>query len=151
MAEGLGSKLRRLVAMLDDELQAVYDEMGIPFRPRFFPIMQVLLHDDSCTIGELARRIAVTQPAATQSVNEMKRLGLLAAVKAADRRQKPVQLTVAGKKLADALDPVWEAVDRAAAALDAELHRGVIKPVDDALAALEARPFSNRIREQMEK
>ena len=135
--------------MLDGDVQSIYDEMGISFRPRFYPIMQALLGESSCSIMELAQRMAVSQPAATQSVNEMKRLGLLATAETSDRRQRPVQLTAAGRRLADELRPVWKAAERAAAALDSELSHGLSKPIDDALAALEVRQFRDRIREQM--
>jgi len=150
MDEGLGSKLRKLLAMLDGDVQAIYDELGVVFRPRFYPIVQSLGRADSCSIGELAECTGVSQPAATQSVNEMKRLGLVASAKSADRRQRPVQLTPAGKDLAEALKPVWNAADRAAAALEAELPFGLRQPLDDALAALDARRFSTRIRDQLE-
>ena len=149
MYEGLGSKLRRLLAILDGDLQAIYDERGANFRPRFFPIVQILLKQDACSIGELAKRMAVSQPAATQTVNEMKRLGLVVAADSEDRRQKPVRLTAAGMDLAAALGPVWDATERAAVALDAEIEHGLSKPIDDALAALVGNPFRNRIREQM--
>src|SRR5687767_729906 len=122
MHETLGSKLRRLLARLDGDVQAVYDEMGVAFRPRFFPIVQLLLRNNSCSIVELANCIGVSQPAATQTVTEMKRLGLLSSAKSADRRQRPVQLTASGRELADRLRPVWEAAEGAAAALDAELQ-----------------------------
>src|SRR5687768_11971498 len=118
MDEGLGSRLRALLAMLDGDVQAIYDEMGIPFRPRFFPITQVLLNQDFCSIGDLALRMAVSQPAATQTVNEMKRQGLLSLADSDDKRQRPVRLTAAGKELARALQPVWDATERAAAALE---------------------------------
>src|SRR5687768_11894345 len=108
MDEGLGSRLRTLLAILDDDVQAIYDERGLDYRPRFFPVVQVLLTQDSCSIGELALRMAVSQPAVTQTVNEMKRLGLLSAADSDDKRQRPVRLTAAGKELAHALQPVWD-------------------------------------------
>ena len=151
MDESLGSKLRKLLAMLDGDVQAVYDEMGVAFRPRFFPIVQHLLRHEPCPIVELAQGIGVSQPAATQTVNEMKRLGLLASAKSADRRQRPVQLTAAARAMVERLQPVWDAAERAAATLDAELDRGLTKPIDDALAALETRRFRERIRKQMER
>ena len=150
MDESLGSKLRKLLAMLDGDVQAIYDEMGVAFRPRFFPIVQHLLLHEPCPIVELADRIGVSQPAATQTVNEMKRLGLLASAQSEDRRQRPVQLTTAARAMADRLQPVWDAAERAATTLDAELDRGLSKPIDDALVALETLRFRERIRKQME-
>jgi DNA-binding MarR family transcriptional regulator len=151
MEQSLGTKLRRLLALLDGDVQAIYDEMEITFRPRFFPIVQLLLRNESCSIVELAHHLAVSQPAATQTVSEMKRLGLLTSADSADRRQRPVQLTVAGREMARRLKPVWDAADRAAANLNAELDHGLGKPIDDALAALEARRFRERVRKQMER
>ena len=150
MEESLGSKLRRLLSLLDGDVQAVYDELEVAFRPRFFPIVQHLLRQETCSIVELAHHVGVSQPAATQTVNEMKRLGLIASAESADRRQKPVKLTVTGRRLAERLRPVWEAADRAAAKLEAELDSGLRKPIEEALAALSMIPFRDRIRKQME-
>lgn len=149
MYEGLGSKLRRLLAILDGDLQSVYDELGVDFRPRFFPVVQILLDQDDCSVGELARRMAISQPAATQTVNEMKRLGLLGLARSPDKRQRRVRLTPAGHELAVSLAPVWAATERAAAGFDTELEHGLSKPIDDALAALGTRQFRDRIREQL--
>ena len=51
---GLGTRLRLLLAALDGELQALYDALGEPFRPRFYPVARHLHARGGDTVGELA-------------------------------------------------------------------------------------------------
>jgi MarR family transcriptional regulator, organic hydroperoxide resistance regulator len=146
---GLGTKLRALLAMLDGEVQALYDTRGVPFRPRFFPVIRTLLQSGSCRVSDIANEIRVTQPAATQTIAEMRALGLVESKTAADRRAKLVALTPAGTQLARDLVPIWQAIEASAAALDQELTVPLHQMLDEAIAALEARPFRERIKDHL--
>ena len=39
---GLGTLLRAVIASLDGDVQALYDELELPLRPRFYPILRSL-------------------------------------------------------------------------------------------------------------
>ncbi|WP_114953235.1 MarR family winged helix-turn-helix transcriptional regulator [Sphingosinicella terrae] len=145
----LGHRLRQLLAALDGDVQSLYDELGIAFRPRFFPIVRRLLAASPQRVGDLAAAIGVSQPAATQTIAEMARAGLVSLAPAADRRTRQVALTPEGERLAERLGPVWAAVEAAAAALDRELDRPLSAAIDQALAALGREPFRDRIRKAL--
>lgn len=149
MKTGLGTKLRKLLAELDGDVQAVYEELDTPFRPRFYPIVRFLLEEKQASVGGIAEAIGVTQPAATQTINEMKRRGLLEVESGPDRRSRTVRLTKDGRQLADRLRPVWAAVHRAAANLDADLPLGLEEILDAALSALRRRRFRARILKEL--
>ena len=151
MIEGLGTKLRRLTAALDTEVQGVYDQLAVPFRPRFYPIVQMLLAAESRSVTEIAEATGVSQPAATQTINEMKRLLLVEACPGADRRARMIRLSARGKAVARELAPVWAATHRAGAGLDAELSANLHVTLDEALAALGRRSFGTRIRSHLEE
>lgn len=146
---GLGTQLRLVIAKLDGDVQALYDELGVPFRPRFFPIVQRLLCDGPTPVSILARATGVSQPAATQTVREMVRLGLAELSVGQDSRERLVGLTAAGSELLERLHPLWTAVAEAAGELDDELPHPLLETIRATLEALDRKPFHERIRERM--
>lgn len=143
--KGLGSRLRLLLASLDGDLQQVYDAMGEPFRPRFYPVVQQLRASGSSTVGELAVRTGVSQPAMTQTLGEMRARGLVASEKG-----RGVRLTAEGEALCRRLEPVWHAVDAAVAELDRELLQPLGATIAAALSRLADRSFAERIQSALE-
>jgi MarR family transcriptional regulator, organic hydroperoxide resistance regulator len=150
MQQGLGTLLRQLLDMLDGDAQALYSSMGEQFRPRFFPVVQELLSRDGLAVTELASRAAVTQPAMTQTLREMVSAGLVELHSAdKDGRQRLARLTDEGRAAAKRLMPLWVAVADAATTLDAELPVPLRDELRSAIAALEAKSFSDRIQEKL--
>ena len=149
LAAGLGTRLRRLLAMVDGDVQHLYDEIGLPFRPRFYPVAALLLDTGAASVGEIGLAAGVSQPAATQTIGEMRRLGLVRAVAGTDRRCREVELTAEGRAVAARLVPVWRAIADAAARLDDELPGGLASALDAAAEALERRSFHARIRDSL--
>ena len=147
---GLGTLLRRLLAALDGDVQQVYDSLDVPFRPRFFPVAQHLKSNGATGVGVLAGQVGVSQPAMTQTLAEMRSAGLVAMTNGEDRRARLVCLTEEGDALCERLQPVWQGIGRAAAALNAELPLPLETVLTSALDRLEQRPFRNRIQDQME-
>jgi DNA-binding MarR family transcriptional regulator len=148
MQAGLGTQLRHLIELLDGAVGAAYEEAGLAYRPRYTPVMRALLDSEPLTIGEIAQRAGITQPAATQTVGLMAREGLLL-VEAGQRdaRQKLVKLSEQGRVLLPRVQACWKATAGAAASLDAELDYPLSQALDDAIRALEGKPFGERIRE----
>ncbi len=144
---GLGTRLRLLLSALDGEVQQLYDAAGEPFRPRFYPVVQALRAYGSSTVGGLAARTGVSQPAMTQTLAEMRARGLLAT----DTPGRRVCLSETGEALCDRLEPMWRAVATAAADLDRELPAPLGATIAVALARLAEKPFAARIRAAMER
>lgn len=152
MKAGLGTQLRHLVELLDGAVEASYVEAGLNYRPRYTPIMRALVTHEPLTIGEIAMRVGITQPAATQTVALMVKEGLLETEAGArDARQKLVRLSAAGREMLPALKVCWAATTAAANDLDAELPYALSQVLDEAIHALEARPFGQRIRAARQK
>jgi DNA-binding MarR family transcriptional regulator len=144
-APGLGTRLRRLILELDGAVQAAYDKAGIEFRPRFYPVVQWLQARGAAGIVELAQACGVSQPGMTQTVQEMRRAGLLVPVDSEDRRSRSIALSAKGRSVAAELERTWQAVERAARELDEELPNSLSGTVDAALAALADTSFASRI------
>jgi DNA-binding MarR family transcriptional regulator len=146
---GLGTQLRHLIELLDGAVGAAYEEAGLAYRPRYTPVMRALIDKDALTVGEIAARAAITQPAATQTVALMVKEGLLVTgAGPRDARQKVVRLSEQGQALLPKLRICWAATAAAASGLDAELSNPLSRLLDEAIGALEAKPFGERIREE---
>lgn len=145
---GLGTRLRLLVAALDDAVEQAYRDAGLDFRPRFYPYFRLLMARGSASVGECVAALGFTQPAATQTLQTMVREGLIEAAPGRDRRERRFALTVAARAMIPDLESIWAATGRAAQALDAALPQPLGATVDAALAELERRPFGDLIKKE---
>jgi DNA-binding MarR family transcriptional regulator len=147
MKQGLGTQLRHLIELLDGAVAAAYEEEGIDYRPRYTPVMRALANGACLGVGEIAAMAGITQPAATQTVALMQKHDLVTTAPApTDARQKRVRLSARGEALLPRLQRCWAATAAAAASLDADLSHPLSDTLAQAIAALEQRPFGERIR-----
>lgn len=148
---GLGTRLRHLLELLDDDIAKLYPDLGLDeeFRPRFTPVVRVLRAQGPMPIRDLARELGVTHSAASQTVARMRRLDLVELAAGSDARQRIVCLTDAAERLAPILDYEWRVVEEAARRLDEELPCPLREVVEAAIGALERRSFRERIGEVM--
>lgn len=147
MKQGLGTQLRHLIELLDGAVEAAYVEAGLHYRPRYTPVMRALAAVDALTIGEIAAQAGITQPAATQTVAVMVKEGLLVtSAGKQDGRQKMVRLSAAGRAMLPRLQQCWQATALAAAGLDAQLPYPLSATLANAIEALQAESFGERIR-----
>ena len=142
----LGTALRHLLELLDGDVAAVYKEEGLNYRPRFTPIVRALASSNSMAIRDLAAAARISHSAASQTVARMKNAGLVEQVGATDARERAIRLTRRGKALLPKLEVRWRATNAAAEELEHELSERLTRSVEDAIAALEARSFKQRIR-----
>jgi DNA-binding MarR family transcriptional regulator len=96
-------------------------------------------------IRDIAEGLGVTHSAISQLVSEMQQRGLLETRPGADARHRLVHLTEKSQRLLPEINAEWEATEAAAAALDAELPYSLSALIDELAAALQRRPFRNRI------
>lgn len=152
--ELLGTRLRHLLELLDGEVAAVYPALGLGdgYRPRFTPVVRALTAAGPAAIRDLARSLGVTHSAASQTVAQMARRGLVTLAPGADARQRIVRLTPKAVALLPALEREWAATAAAARAFEAELPYPLSGPgglIQEALAALERRPMRERITAEL--
>ncbi|MEH6434219.1 MarR family winged helix-turn-helix transcriptional regulator [Massilia sp. DD77] len=147
MKQGLGTQLRHLIELLDSAVEEAYVAADLPeYRPRYTPVMRVLAAREAVTIGEIAARSGITQPAATQTVALMQKQGLIRIAPGEhDARQRVVSLSAAGSALLPRVQACWRATKLAADSLDADLDTPLSLALAQAIDALGRRPFSERI------
>lgn len=141
-----GTQVRRLLELLDGDVVKFYEQAGLDYRPRYTPVMRLLLREGAMTVGELANRSGLTQPAVSQTLREMKKADLVVDAKSEDRRQRRIALSAHGESLREMLEGQWAATREAAASLDEGLAYPLSELLAEAIESLEADPFADRIR-----
>ncbi|WP_355506907.1 helix-turn-helix domain-containing protein [Xanthomonas cannabis] len=141
----LGTLVRHLIELLDGDLEAVYAASGLAWRPRYTPVLRVLMRLGPVSIKVLAQEIGITHSAASQTVAQMVKLRLVALKPGADARERIVVLTARTRQMIPALQRQWAATNAAAAQLDAELSVPLSAVLAEAIAALNQRSFATRI------
>ena len=141
----LGTLLRHLTDVLDDAVQEAYVQAGLDYRPRYTPIVRALLELGPSSIRSIASYAGLTHSAASQTVSQMVKHGLVALTPGGDAREHIVTMTPLTTAMVPALTRQWEATNAAARALEAELSTPLSGLLRETIAALEATPFADRI------
>lgn len=146
MTRTLGTQLRHLIELLDSAVERSYENLDPSYRPRYTPVMRVLMQDGVATISEIAQAAGISQPAVTQTVARMTEADLVSVTASeTDARQRIVQLTKKGKRLAPRLTQCWEATALAARSLEADMQVPLGRVLEDAIQALEKQSYDERI------
>jgi len=145
---GLGTLLRHALEEMDDGVATVLADLGTPtYRPRFSPIVRAVVALGPVPIRDIARAIGVTHSAASQTVAQMRSRGFVTIEPGEDARQRLVHLTAKTRALLPKIEAEWAATAAATAELDAELPFPLADMVPALAAALDRRPFRQRIIE----
>ena len=146
MTRTLGTQLRHLIELLDGAVARSYDAFGLNYRPRYTPVMRVLIELGSCTIGEIALKAKVTQPAVTQTIAMMQKDGIVQSKAGTkDGRQRLISLTEQGLEMVPLLQRCWAATAQAAQSIEDEMPHSFTETLELAIEVLERRSFDERI------
>ena len=149
---GLGTLLRHLIELLDGDVEQAYRDLGLPYRPRFTPVVRALMESEPRSIRDIADHSGLTHSAVSQTVAEMSRAGLVSLVwDKADGRARLARLTERCRGMLPRLKRQWDATNSAADGLDQELSGSLREVVTEAIAALERSPFRKRIEKRMKR
>jgi DNA-binding MarR family transcriptional regulator len=141
----LGTLLRHVVELLDGAVEQAYRSDGLDYRPRYTPVVRALVALGPVSIRAIARWAGVSHSAISQTVSQMAADGLVALRPGTDGRERIVDLTPRARALLPALERRWQATNAAAAQLDAELSAPLSGLLLETIAALEHKPFGERI------
>ncbi|MBC1183330.1 MarR family transcriptional regulator [Brevundimonas sp. WCHBH090558] len=142
----LGTLLRHLIDLLDGEVEAAYAASGLHWRPRYTPILRVLMRDGGQSIKTIAQQIGISHSAVSQTVTQMVKDELVLLKPGAVARERIVMLTAKTEAMIPRLQRQWSAVNQAAETLDQELSAPLSGVVKEAIAALTDQPFRQRIQ-----
>ena len=144
-ADGLGTQVRRLIELLDGDVEAIYHDQLPGYVPRYTPIMKALAEGTPRSIKWIAQQSSISHSAASQTIARMTKLGIVRSQPNRDRRSRLIRLTAKGADMLPPLQKQWRATQRAADALDRELTYPLSELLAEAIERLEAKPFRNRV------
>ncbi|WP_165185354.1 MarR family winged helix-turn-helix transcriptional regulator [Caulobacter soli] len=147
----LGTLLRHLIETLDGAVEDAYRASGLDYRPRYTPVVKALTALGPVSIRVISRQAGISHSAASQTVSQMVREGLVALSPGIDGRERIVALTPRAQAMLPAVTRQWRAVNAAAAGLDAELSAPLSGLLVEAIAALERKTFGDRIADAAEQ
>jgi DNA-binding MarR family transcriptional regulator len=146
MKDAVGTQLRHVLELLDGDVAAVGRDLGlVDYRPRYSPVVRALVEHGPLPIRGIAEAVGVTHSAASQTVAQMSRAGLVVLEPGADARQRIVELTSKAHALLPTIETEWAATVAAMRELDAELSLPLADLLLQVVDALERRPFRERI------
>ena len=142
--------LFRVLAGIDDEIELVYTESGVPDLKPSWVLEIIRLHARGpMTITELARSVRHTHSALSQKVAAMRAAGWLETTPGPDARSKKVMLTPKAEQVAAKLAAEWRATEATIAEIEAEIPYPLSRVADDIAAALQGKSFRSRILEKL--
>ena len=142
----LGSRIKNLSELLMKDVSNIYKDQDIDFEPRWFTLFQLLLHKKEIAVTEISRELNQTHPAAIQVINSLEKKKLISTRKdESDKRKRLVSLTGKGKKLAEDLAPVWEAIHQAAKEILDESEPGLLDNISKVEQALKRKSTYQRV------
>lgn len=141
----LGSRLKRLAERMQNDVNRVAERAGIAVLPGQNPVL-ASLEDGPRPIGDIARVLGLSQPAATRAVGRLAASGLVAiAGNADDRRQRRVSLSPAGRALLErSRREIWPLVEAAVRETVGDLTGPLLDQIARIEARLAERPLSER-------
>ncbi|GLZ79831.1 MarR family transcriptional regulator [Actinorhabdospora filicis] len=147
--EAVGTLLRHVHDVLDGDVARAQAALGLPedYRPRFSPVLRALARGP-LPIRDLAAAIGVTHSAASQTVAQLTERDLVELRPGDDARQRIAHLTPRAEALLPAVEREWRVVSEAMAELDAELPAPLAEVLLAVLAAVERKPFRERVLER---
>jgi len=140
----IGARLRRLSERIDREANAIYAACGVDFEQRWYGVLSLLDERGSLSVVDIARLLGVTHVAVSQVRRDLMGAGLVMATPdEADGRRRTLSLSEEGRALVLRLQPMWDALNRAAEGLNAEAG-DPSAALDRLQAALDRASLGNR-------
>jgi DNA-binding MarR family transcriptional regulator/GNAT superfamily N-acetyltransferase len=117
----LGSRLRRLSEHLTAEAASIYEQYGLDFQPRWYPVFYLVAHRPGISSNEIAGQIGHTHASVSQIIKELMRHELLTmTVDPNDQRRRLLALAPRGQALLPQLQTQTDDVRRSMQTLLAE-------------------------------
>lgn len=115
------SRVRLFADRMAGEVEALYQENGIIFKPKWFPLFTLLAARPGQTMSDAARMLGHTHAAVHLNAKEMQKERLIRIRKSSDdERSKLLELTEIGEALLKKMMPVWNGLEARLNQLEAE-------------------------------
>ncbi|QNQ10082.1 bifunctional helix-turn-helix transcriptional regulator/GNAT family N-acetyltransferase [Sphingomonas alpina] len=142
----LGSRLKRLAERMQGDVASIAERAGLAIQPSQYPILIALDRFETLTVGVLAEKLGLSQPAITRNITRLVELGLIETIAmSGDQRRRSLSLTSAGRDaMVRSKREVWPHIDAAVV----ELCAGLNGPLLEQIAAIEDALDHNSIEQR---
>lgn len=148
---GRWDRLFGVLRDIDTEIERLYERNGKgEIRSRFARPLLRLADGGPRTITELAAELDATHSATSQTVEAMKRAGLVESRPGTDARTRVLALTPAGEEAVPLVAREWRATEATVAELDDELSLSLDVAAAELRKALDARSARERLSAQFD-
>ena len=149
-ALALASRIRRLLYHLQADGTRVYLDLGLEFKPKWFPVFRLVAERSNATTMELAHALDMAHPSVIAIVEELVERGWVASCQGKeDRRRRELDLTPEGWRAHAELEPVWRAFAEAGHEVTHESGNDFLAALAALEAAIERRSMYERIMERL--
>jgi DNA-binding MarR family transcriptional regulator len=145
----LGGRLRRLAEKIDEDAARIYAELGVSFEQRWLGVMEHLAEHGPASVTALADALGISHPSVSQTRRSLEAAGLIESrAHHRDARSRTLDLSPAGRRLYERLQPVWGVFNEIAETLNAEAGN-VVAALDRLDQALKKQSLHDRIRQRL--
>lgn len=141
---GIGTRLKRVYDLLSIDMERLYQEAGLDFRVRHFPVIFALHKFDRLNIAEMQKHSGLTHSAVSQTVKQLMKSGIVAMQVGEDARSRIIHLTEKGENLVQKLIPIWQLAEKIVQDIRGESQNDLLLALGDFEANLCKRSFYQR-------
>jgi DNA-binding MarR family transcriptional regulator/GNAT superfamily N-acetyltransferase len=142
----LGSRLKRLSDQIMRDGSKIYQDSGIDFEPRWFPVFYSISKRSPRGVTEIAKDLGISHAAVSQVVRELLKKGLLEAVKdELDGRRRLLSLSVEGQSLLPDIQEVWNDISEAIHQMINEHQANIIDCIREVERSFEKSSLHQRV------
>jgi DNA-binding MarR family transcriptional regulator len=147
----LASRLRRLLFRLHRDGVRVYEDLGVEFKPKWFPVFHLVALRPRIGMSDIAGTLHMTHPSVIEIVNDLVRHGQLETRQSReDRRRWELRLTAKGRRTRKRLEPVWRAFAAAGGEVASEGNNRFLASIEKVERALDRCSLHERILSRLE-
>ena len=136
---------------MDRDAKSLYDKFGVAFEQRWFPVFNCLLDGTPMSVTDIADRLRVSHVSVSVIRTGLEQAGLIASrPDEHDGRRRVLALTEKGEALAQEMERLFDALNKAATELNAEAG-DAIATIARLEKALDEKPLSTRVMDLLDR
>lgn len=148
----LGSRLKRLAERMSADAAEVYAHFEKPIQPKWFPLLALLAEKGPTGVVDASAQLGLSQPAISQFSRQLVAVGLVVSkADSEDSRKRVMALTQRGQAEVEAMQPMWQAVRKAAEDLCVALDNDFYPALQKLERALNERSLLQRTVEHYDE
>jgi len=142
----LSTRLMRLSEWTRKDVSDLYQEYGIAFESKWFPVLYILSRKAPLSVMELTEELGYAHPSVIALVKEMEKQKLVRSVPSkTDGRKRMLELTPKAIEWQKKMQPLWDSM-RLVAAQIYNNGSSILKAIIDVEAALNECSFYDRFK-----